>query len=105
MSGRYMSSAESKEVDAPAVYLSGRFMADFTGASLLGWGLAWFFGAPFAPLIGLLVGCVSASQAQRPRIREALEWEKAVLASARKREAQESHDEVQPAKDDRGLTP
>jgi hypothetical protein len=79
-----------KEVDAPAVYLSPRFWTDFGAASLICWLLAAFFGVPAAPLVALFVGGISAIQAQRPRVRDEIQWARAVLASARERELLEA---------------
>ena len=59
-----------REIDAPAVYLSRRFWADFGAATVLAIGIGWFFGVPTTPIVGFFVGSISAWQAQRPRIRD-----------------------------------
>lgn len=79
-----------REIDAPAVYLSRRFWTDFGAATLLMGGLAWFFGVPAAPIVAVLVGIISAWQAQRPRVHDEVAWARAVLASAEKRRIEEA---------------
>lgn len=78
-----------REIDAPAVYLSQRFWTDFGAATILTSGLAWFFGVPAAPIVAVLVGIVSAWQAQRPRVHDRIAWARAVLASAERRRIEE----------------
>lgn len=73
------------EVDAPAVCLSQWFWTDFVAATILTGGLAWFFGVPAAPIFAVLVGIVSAWQAQRPRVHDEVAWARAILASAERR--------------------
>jgi hypothetical protein len=82
-----------KEIEAPAVYLSPRFWTDFGAATLICWLMAAFFGVPAAPLVALIVGGISAIQAQRPRVRDEVQWSRAVLASARERELLEARSE------------
>ena len=74
-----------REVDAPAVCLSQWFWTDFVAATILTGGLAWFFGVPAAPIFAVLVGIVSAWQAQRPRVHDEVAWARAILASAERR--------------------
>jgi len=79
-----------REIDAPAVYLSRRFWTDFGAATLLTGGLAWFFAVPAAPIVAVLVGIVSAWQAQRPRVHDEVAWARAVLANAEQRRIEEA---------------
>ncbi|MCH1571437.1 MAG: hypothetical protein L7S64_08845 [Longimicrobiales bacterium] len=79
-----------REIDAPAVYLSQRFWTDFGAAAVLTGGLAWFFGVPAAPIVAVLVGILSAWQAQRPRVHAEVSWARAVLTSAEDRRMEEA---------------
>ena len=79
-----------REIDAPAVYLSRRFWTDFGAAAVLAGGLGWFFGIPAAPIVAVLVGGISAWQAQRPRVHDEVAWARAVLANAERRRLEEA---------------
>lgn len=80
----------TREIDAPAVYLSKRFWRDFGAASVLTYGLAWFLTVPAAPIVAVVVGVISATQAQRPRVRDEVAWARAVLAKAEQRRIDEA---------------
>lgn len=57
-----------RETHVPAVYLSERFWTDFGAATILAMGVCGFFGIPATAVLSVIVGAVSAGQAQRHRL-------------------------------------